>query len=443
MNYKRITVKTLSNIAMVLCVIIAIGTFVGTFRNNSINIVSELKSEISELKALVAENEEIIAQANIEITEATEKLPGLKEAEAKAKKALDAANDSLDTVCDRSYYSAYFCIDALVCEPFHTAVSDASSKYSSAKNALTSCENTIYYAERDIEDATERNENLNAEIKRLSSRKAKASWTVFFLIVAMLLALAEFVFIVRFLYDRTNKKNGLMACGMLAGSSFLYLLLPTATTFLTYLSGIIIFALLAGLISEKIQKRLAARVTIIIFSVIILLTTIFFAPVTAICSAIAFILMSLVLVPCVFTEYLDIAKHIFFTIITFGIWYLIWMYNFTENLNKVEEAEKRAPVRELILCALLPLYYIFWTYKTAANTELYAAEKGKSCKIEVLCLALSIISPLLASIIIQDKTNIIVGKPVENNVVEEAAEETVEATVEEAAEETVEATPAE
>ena len=149
---------------------------------------------------------------------------------------------------------------------------------------------------------------------------------------------------------------------------------------------------------------------------------------TSFCSAVAFILVSLVLVPCVFTEYLDIAKHIFFTIITFGIWHLIWMYNFTENLNKVEQAEKRAPIRELLLCALLPLYYIFWTYKTAENTELYAEEKGKSFNISILCLALSVICPLLASIIIQDKTNIIVLNSTINELPEvPAIEETTEA----------------
>jgi hypothetical protein len=267
----------------------------------------------------------------------------------------------------------------------------------------------------------------------LSALKAKASWNGFFLVVAMFLAFAGIVLISKFMLDRTNTKIGLIACGLFGGSSFLYMILPTTTTFLTYILGIAIFAIFAGLISGKIQKRVIARVFAIVFSVIIFAATLFTAPFTAILSAIAFILVSLVLVPCVFTEYLDIAKHIFFTIITFGIWHLIWMYNHTENLNKVEQAEKRAPIRELLLCAFLPLYYIFWTYKTAGNTELYANEKGKNFKIDILCFILSVVNPLLASVIIQDKINIIVGKPVVENVIEEVSEEApVEEILEEA-----------
>ncbi|MBR5307534.1 MAG: hypothetical protein IKU43_02090 [Clostridia bacterium] len=46
----------------------------------------------------------------------------------------------------------------------------------------------------------------------------------------------------------------------------------------------------------------------------------------------------------------------------------------------------------------------------------------------MLC-ALAVISPLLASIIIQDKTNTIVGAPVQNTAVEQpVAEEATEAT---------------
>lgn len=420
MNYKKITVETLSKIAIGLLVIIAISILAGTFQSKTFETVSELGKSISELKEQIVKVDETIAQSEIEIAESEEKLPSLEKAKTAAKKKLEEEKAVLEPVCDRKWFSFYLCDNPSVCGSLHSAVSAASSKFTSATDEVINCEQAISSAKKAITNATEQKENLNIEIKGLSSLRAKASWSAFFLIIAMLLAFAGIVFISRFLLDRTNTKNGIIACGLLAGSSLLYMILPTATTFLTYLLGIAIFAIFAGLISGKIQKRITARVFAIVFSVIIFAATLFTAPFTALCSAVAFVLVSLVLVPCVFTEYLDIAKHIFFTIITFGIWHLIWMYNFTENLNKVGEAEKRAPIRELLLCVFLPLYYIFWTYKTAGNTELYAEEKGRNFNIDILCLVLSVINPLLASVIIQDKTNIIVGKPVSDNVIEEA-----------------------
>ena len=438
MNYKRITVKTLSKIAIGLLVIIAIAVFSNTFQNDVFEMATQYGESIAELKTMVANNDEIIAQAETKIAEAEEKLPELNKKKEAAEKKLDEENAALDTVCDRSKFSSLFCEDPLVCESFHDAVSKAESDYTNAKNKAYECEQTISNAKENIEYATEQKSLLNEQIDEFSVLKAKASWSVFFLIVAMLLVFAGFVFISNFMLDKTSSKKGLIACAMLAVASFIYMFLPTATTAFTYLLGIIIFAIFAGLISEKIQKRVTARVFAIILSIIVFWVTFIFAPFTAILSAITFILISLILVPCVFTEYLDIAKHIFFTIITFGIWHLIWMYNHTENLNKVEQAENRAPVRELLLCAFLPLYYIFWTYKTAGNTELYGEENGKTFKIDILCLALSVINPLLASVIIQDKTNIIVGKPVVEET-EVVAEEPVveESTVEQATEEAV------
>lgn len=419
MNYKRITVETLSKIVIGLCVIIAIAVFAGTFQTETFETVSRLNESISEMRSQVDENEETISQSEVQIAEAQEKLPALKKAKTTAEKKRDKENEALDAVCDRNYFSSFYCDDPSACETLHDAVSDASNKYYSAKEELDECEGSISDARYAISEANKRIEELNKEIKAYSELKSSAAWSVFFFVVAMLLTIAALVFISMFLLNRDDRIKGLIACGMLAGASFIYMLLPTSTTFLTYLLGAGISAIIAGLISGNIQKPIVGRVVVIVLSVIIFFATLFTAPFTALCSAIAFILISLILVPCVFTEYLDIAKHIFFTIITLGIWNLIWVYNFTENLNKVKQAEKRAPIRELLLCVFLPLYHIFWTYKTAENTELYGVEKGKSFKIDILCFVLSLVCPFLASVIIQDKTNLIVGKPVANEVIDE------------------------
>lgn len=421
MNYKRITVNTLAKIAIGLLVIIGICVFTGTFKSNSFETVSYLNNRISDLKEDVLAKEAAIEQVRVDLDEATQKLPGLKQEEADAKTALTDATLALEEVCDRNYFSTFFCTE--VCQQFHNEVTIAKNKHSLASDTLSSCERTISNAEYDIENYTEDIAELEDDIKTVSAEKTKAIASAFFLVIAMISALAGLVFAIMFLLDRDNTKKGLIACAIMAGSSMLYIFADTKTSFITYLLGFFIFGIYAVLISKKTQKRVMARVFVIILSLILFVVTLLSAPFTALIAAIAFILISLVLVPCVFTEYLDIAKHIFFTIITFGIWHLIWMYNFTENLNKVEETEKRAPIRELVLCAFLPLYYIFWMYKTAENTELYGKEKGKNFKIGILCLALAVINPLLASVIIQDKTNVIVGKPVAPAPAEEVSAE--------------------
>ena len=428
MNYKRITVETLSKIAIGLCILLAIAIFIGTFQNSAFKRVSDLSKYITELKDKIVYIDNRIEQAEAEIADEQEKLPGLSATKTAADKKLSDAKVALQTVCSRSYYSFYFCSDPSICNPLHTAVSNATSEQSSAANKLENCEDAIDNAKATISNSTQQKAELNDEIKELTVLKVKALFSAFFMVVAMLLTIAGIVVLILFLLDRTNNIKGLIACGLLAVSSIVYMILPTATYFVTYLLGIAILGIFAALIADKIHKRIVARVFIIIIALILFALTLLTAPISALITAITFILISVILVPCVFTEYLDIAKHIFFTIITFGIWHLIWMYNFTENLNKVERAEKRAPIRELILCTFLPLYFIFWIYKTAGNTELYAEEKGMHFKIDVLCFALSVICPLLATVIIQDKTNMIVGQPIFETaptaqVVEEASED--------------------
>lgn len=132
---------------------------------------------------------------------------------------------------------------------------------------------------------------------------------------------------------------------------------------------------------------------------------------TYILFAVTMICISLVLVPLTFTEYNNVAKHIFFSIITLGVWMLIWIYNVTKNLNKVSSVDARKPVAELLLCMFVPLYIVYWLYKTAEYTEAYGAENGKEFKIDILSLAFAVISPIISTIIIQDKINRIVGKP--------------------------------
>lgn len=73
--------------------------------------------------------------------------------------------------------------------------------------------------------------------------------------------------------------------------------------------------------------------------------------------------------------------------------------------------QQRKPVCELLLFMFLPFYSIYWMYKTAEYVELYGIENGRQDKISVLCLIFTLVSPLFATVLIQDKINLIVGKP--------------------------------
>lgn len=115
-------------------------------------------------------------------------------------------------------------------------------------------------------------------------------------------------------------------------------------------------------------------------------------------------------VPLVFTKYIVIAKHLFLSVITCGIWTYVWIYHVTKNLNEVADAETRKPAIETLLCMFLPLYFAYWLYKTAESVELYAAEEGKACHLESLALIFAFVCPLFATVLIQSKINWIVGR---------------------------------
>ena len=127
-------------------------------------------------------------------------------------------------------------------------------------------------------------------------------------------------------------------------------------------------------------------------------------------TGIAIILTSIYLIPFTYRKYQSIGKHIFLSIITLGIWYLIWLFNVTKNMNEVEDMPKRKPLLEMLLYLLLPLYHVFWTYKTAHYVDKYAKDNGKESNLTVLTLVISLFIPFVSSILIQNKINEVVGE---------------------------------
>ena len=83
----------------------------------------------------------------------------------------------------------------------------------------------------------------------------------------------------------------------------------------------------------------------------------------------------------------------------------------TRNLNEVPGVEHRKPAAELLLCLFLPFVYPYWLYKTAEGVEAFGKENGKVFKLDVLCIVFAFLCPLFATVLIQNKINVIVGKP--------------------------------
>jgi hypothetical protein len=247
---------------------------------------------------------------------------------------------------------------------------------------------------------------------------------VLFHLLAMVLALGGLGLFIKNFYTNTQDNFTLYAVAGLAGSSLLFLIAGAINNpfaeraSLAYLLlnphtwNLAVMGLFAAILRNATYKPVMLRNIAIVLSVILgVLTIVLGEPLIGALYAAAMICTAFVIVPLVFTEYIDIAKHIFLSLITFGIWQLVWTYHVTKNLNNVESVEKRRPARELLLCMFLPFYYPFWLYKTAEGVEDYGKEKEKEFKIDILCIAFSFVCPLFATVLIQNKLNVIAGKP--------------------------------
>lgn len=126
--------------------------------------------------------------------------------------------------------------------------------------------------------------------------------------------------------------------------------------------------------------------------------------------AVAMFTSALVLVPFKYKKYQGIGKHIFLSLITCGIWHYIWVYNVTKNLEIVDKDRNCKYALELILYIFMPLYYIYWYYKAAYATDKYAQANGIESKNAIMVFLLSFVSPLVSSVLIQNKFNAVETK---------------------------------
>lgn len=108
------------------------------------------------------------------------------------------------------------------------------------------------------------------------------------------------------------------------------------------------------------------------------------------------------------TAYYNLGMHVVLLLLTFGVWYLIWIYRMTGYLNRVEDEQPRNPTNQLLLCIFVPFYTIWWVYQSAQRIDKLAAAKGIASDLSMLCLILAIFVGVVPPVLMQDKINAIV-----------------------------------
>lgn len=103
--------------------------------------------------------------------------------------------------------------------------------------------------------------------------------------------------------------------------------------------------------------------------------------------------------------YISMGKHIVLCLLTFGIWYLIWIYRTTAYLNRAPDSEEYSPASKLLLCMFVPFYIIFWLYKHGQRIDRLAKANNVDSDIATLSLIMGIFIPIVAVILMQDKIN--------------------------------------
>jgi hypothetical protein len=104
--------------------------------------------------------------------------------------------------------------------------------------------------------------------------------------------------------------------------------------------------------------------------------------------------------------YNEVWKVVVFSIITFGIYYLIWIYRTVGFLNR-KTLEEQSQGLQLVLCMFIPFYIIYWMYKESKRVENYTIRVGnRSNDLSVISLILSIFGfSIVAVALMQDQIN--------------------------------------
>lgn len=439
---------TIGKIAAVLCALTAVvslglyivGEPVAAVKQTQNQITAILEGIEEKEELLIARDEDIVENQD-NLTQTRQNLDGAKAdvtaatAKVEEKKAeLKAANGALDLVCTRTSYYWRYCTDA--CRPLHdkvTACEDAvtaqESKLEKTTDRVEALETRIAILEENVETAEQDIAAAKTAITELKTNldytrsQVLADWFVILIqFAALVLSVGALAIFAKCFFKDRDEKLLLYGCGAMGVGALLFLVASAVGTskawycYLVnpYLWSVMIAGFFALVLAKKVEKPTVFRL-LSILAALLAGGFGFTGGVTGIvgCAlfAVTMICVSFALIPLEFTEYNSIAKHIFLSFITFGIWPILWVYNVTKNLNKVSGTAERKPVRELLLSIFLPFYYSYWLLKTGENVECYGKEQGKEFKLDTVCLVFAFICPLVSTVVIQNKINLIVGKP--------------------------------
>jgi hypothetical protein len=77
------------------------------------------------------------------------------------------------------------------------------------------------------------------------------------------------------------------------------------------------------------------------------------------------------------TEQKSIGLCIFLSILTFGIYYIIWLAGMCKKI-KLMNGEEPSVAGEVILCLIIPFYSLYWLYSRSKKLASAAANRGIS-----------------------------------------------------------------
>lgn len=415
-SLKTLTFKQITALFCVVTVLFSLLFFSASSVRDTMDAYKIAKESYKEAKENLETKQKELEQAQAKYDQTyNENKDKLADLEKKA----DRATEKLEDVCSNSSFSSSrysSCrYNDYECKELHAAAETAKRIYNDFKEDLNleELEENVSIAENAVSSAQNRLENATEYYEELKPENTAAVFTVigYLLTAASLVAIAVYLYLQ---YLEEEKKVVILSALGAGALGNIILLFAGKIPFIVspHFYSLILFGMFA-LILNKEENHVKYRVVAIVAAVLAYLFSLFYGAgvIVGLFYAVSMILFAFVLVPLDFKEYIKVSKHILLSIVTFGIWLFVWIYYVSKNLNKASSMEQRTPKNELLLCMFLPFYAIYWLFKNAEYIEAYAKDNGKNFSISILCFVLGFVSPLLSTVIMQDKINQIVGKP--------------------------------
>lgn len=419
---------------------IALFAFGAAVVNNG--LFERLRSEYEDIRSeeeFLASADEDLSTLEKEYEEALNAYAAASRERARAESALEDAEWNLDDVCWRDEYSPswswYYGCDSS-CQSLHLEVERCERELEQKEQSENAAENLRDDLLEEVESIRSAKEKAKEKIEEFNRRIASvwlSELTGFVLNLALVAALGCLVFC----FWRKNY-NKLAVISLVAVVGYWVVCLLQASPLSGFVNAFdsllmaslaslawfaVSAALFLGLLLKKDRRPVILRGFVFLSVVPLIVLAIqnlalvsyersaLFFSVFLIAYSLALVFGALALVGVRFVENYSVAKHIFYTIITLGIWQLIWIWNVTKNLNEEGSSKIRKPTQELLLCMFLPFYSWYWIYKTGEFLEAKAAKAGQPFKIATLSFCIYTLFAPVATALLQNKINVLSEQP--------------------------------